>query len=281
MTSRPNPKAFMYLALGTVVVGGALCYFQYTKLGEINGRVAKLRTEVSDPKAVQARLEQSTMKLEGAKQSLVHLEANVSSAAYVPSLLQDLDAFGKSNGIAVTGVRPAPKKPGDDDPSKKKDSKPYDELTIQVTGTGSFDSVEKFVTNLPTFPKIVAAKMVSIEPARSSAPNAKSGLVNVTVQLRAYIFKADAQAAAPATGAPSGAPAAGTPGATTAPAGTTATPGQGTAQGTKPATKPGPAGAASTPANDPNAKLKVSAPANAGPTVKTAFAKARRVRVEG
>ena len=205
MTSRPNPKAFMYLALGTVVVGGGLCSFEYTKLGDVRGRVSKLRAEVSDPKAVKDRLDQSGMKLEGARRSLMHLEATVSSAAYVPSLLRDLDGFGKQNGIAVTGVRPAPKKPGDD-VAKVKVQKPYDELSIQVTGTGTFGAIQNFVSNLPSFPKIVAARMVSIEPARSSNPETKSGLLSMTVQLTAYIFKGDAPdvgSAAPALMPPS------------------------------------------------------------------------------
>jgi Tfp pilus assembly protein PilO len=277
MTSRPNPKAFMYLALGTVVIGGGLCYFQYTKLGEVKSRVAKLKTEVSDPNAVKARLDDSSMKLEGAKQSLVHLEANVSSAAYVPSLLQDLDTYGKQNGIAVTGVRPAPKKPGED-AAKAKSQKPYDELNIQVTGTGSFDSVEKFVTNLPSFPKIVAARMVSIEPARSSGPDAKPGLLNVTVQLKAYVFKADAPADLISTTATPGAKA---PGATTSGASAPAANGAGTpatagAPTTGAPVKPG----ATAPAAAP---MTTAAPGSkhAGSTVKTALARARRVPVEG
>src|SRR5579863_10082134 len=186
MTSRPNPKAFMYLALGTVAVGGGLCYFQYTKYGEIQSRLGKLRTEVSDPKAVQSQLDASNMQLEGAKQALLHLEANVSSVAYVPSLLQDLDGFGKQNGIAVTGVRPQPKVAGEEAKAAKS-SKPYDELNIQVTGTGSFDAIEKFVSNLSTFPKIVAARMVSIEPQRGTRPGDQKGLLNMTVQLKAYV----------------------------------------------------------------------------------------------
>lgn len=190
MTSRPNPKAFMYLALGTVVIGGGLCYFQYTKLGDVKARVAKLKTEVSDPNAVRTRLADSDRQLQGAQESLKHLEANVSSAAYVPSLLHDLDSYGRQNGIVVTGVRPEPKRPGDDNKAKAA-KKPYDELSIQVTGTGSFGAIENFVTNLSTFPKIVAARMVSIEPERGVAKDANAGMLNMTVELRAYVFKED------------------------------------------------------------------------------------------
>ncbi|MHB8637251.1 MAG: type IV pilus inner membrane component PilO [Fimbriimonadaceae bacterium] len=276
MTSRPNPKAFMYLALSTVLVGGGLCYYQFTKLGDLRGRVAKLRGEVSDPKSVKEKLDQSSMKLQGAQQSLMHLEANVSSAAYVPSLLRDLDGYGKQNGIDVTGVRPAPPKPGDD-VAKAKATKPYDELNIQVTGTGSFKSIENFVANLPSFPKIVAARMVSIEPARTSAADAKPGTLNMTVQLLAYVFKGDAsaQASTTPTQATTQAPANAITGVSASPTGSAAA----TAQGGTP-----PDGAPATPgspvqAATPNTTVP---PAPKRPAqVKTALGRARRVRVEG
>ncbi len=263
MSSKPNPKAFMYLALGTVVVGGGLCYFQYSKLGEVNVRVAKLKTEVSDPKAVQTRLDLSNAKLITDQQSLTHLEANVSNMSYVPSLLHDLDTFGKSNGIAVTGVRPAPKKPGED-ADKAKVKKPYDELIITVTGAGDFKSIENFVANLPKFPKIVAARMVSIEPNKLAGSGATTGLLNMTVDLKAYVFKSDGTAAGAAPATTPGAPGAvgTTPPATNAPV-----TGAGATPGTKAAT-PG-----AKPATPPVTKAPVS-----GKTVSKA---ARKVRVDG
>ena len=273
MTSRPNPKAFMYLALGTVVVGGGLCYFQYTKFGDVKSRIVKLRTEVSDPKAVQSRLDASNIQLEGAKQVLLHLEANVSSAAYVPSLLRDLDGYGKQNGITVTGVRPTPKQLTVAE-AKSKVVKPYDELSIQITGTGSFDAIENFVTNLPTFPKIVAARMISIEPARSSGPDAKTGLLNMTVQIKAYVFKADAESVAAAT------PGATAPTTTISGASAPVLKGAAPATQSVPATgspaNPGTAAHAATPETTPTPTEKRPAPVG-----KTAFGRARRVRVEG
>ena len=273
MTSRPNPKAFMYLALGTVVIGGSLCYFQYTKYGDVRARIAKLRTEASDPKAVQSQLAESTTQLEGAKQALLHLEANVSSAAYVPSLLRDLDGYGKKNGISVTGVRPTPKQPGTED-AKAKALKPYDELSIQITGTGSFNAIENFVTNLPTFPKIVAARMISIEPARTSGPGATPGLLNMTVQIKAYVFKVDA--AADATSTPGAiAPTTAISGAT-APAKKGAVPATQTVPAAIAPAKPGNATPAAKPAI--NSTPTANRPAPAG---KTAFGRVGRVRVEG
>lgn len=203
MSRRPNPKTFMYLALVTVAAGGGLCFWQYSKLKEIDVRVNTLRTEVSDPRAVQAHLDDSIAKLNASKQSLQHLEANVSDVAYVPSLLHDLDAFGKANGISVTGVRPTPKPTGSPVDAKTQAAKPYDELTITVTGTGDWASIERFVDNLPNFPKIVAARMISIEPSnQTKIANAPDGSLNLTLDLKAYVFKTDpnAQPATPSVG---------------------------------------------------------------------------------
>jgi Tfp pilus assembly protein PilO len=188
----------MYLALATVSIGGMLCYFQFSKYQEVERRVSLLAGQVKDAQSVKPRLADAETKVQGARDSLKHLESSVSASAYIPSLLHDLDAFGRANGLDVTGVRPSDKKTGDD---KTKDQ-PYKELSIQVTGTGSYDAIEKFVDNLPTFPKIVAARMVSIQPNNAAKGTADaSNQLQLTVDLRAYVFRDDgkADAATPST----------------------------------------------------------------------------------
>ena len=267
MSSRPNPKAFMYLAVGAIVAGGAACFFEYTKLGSANDNVAKLRTQVSDPKEVQKKLDDSNMKLEGAKQSLAHLEVNVSSAAYVPSMLRDLDSFGRQNGITVTGVKPTPKH--SDNPAADA-KKPYDELVIQVTGNGSFDAIKSFVENLSKFPKVVATHMISIEPVRTSGPDTPKGLLAMTVELKAYVFKQDADTKGVAATTPTG--SAGTPAKPGTASTTAPTSGAGATPGTPAKGSEAPAGAQPAPASP--------APAHPGDR-KTASLSARRVRSEG
>lgn len=192
MKRAPNPKVFLGLAVGTFVIGSGLVYFGYSSMTEQSDAVVKLRTDVKDTKEVQKTLDESTAKLAETSMKLKHLEKSVPDFAYVPTLLTDLESAGKANGIEVIGVRPMDKpvlkrEGGDDHP----DRKPYDELDIEVKGRGTYGDVMKFLAALQEFPKIVAARTVSLTPKASQT--AVGDQLEVSIELRAYIFPQPAE----------------------------------------------------------------------------------------
>ena len=106
-------------------------------------------------------------------------------------MLSELEKLGKSSGIAVIGVRPLPKPatPGKKDSAadgeiKKKPA--YDELNIEVKGRGTYRSVLNFIESLGKFPKVVAARTVELTPKND--PGQTSSSLDVTINLRAYVF---------------------------------------------------------------------------------------------
>lgn len=176
------------IAIGVVVlVGGALCMSALGSLGSKQDAVAKLHQQVKDRKQVEVQLADAEAKLATNAEKVKHLEESVTQAAYVPTLLSELEKFGKQNGIDVLGVRPM------EDPAKQnqkagdqKEKKPYDELNIEVKGRGTFADVQRFVDAIKTFPKIVALRTVALTP--KSATNDTSGALDLTITMRAYIF---------------------------------------------------------------------------------------------
>lgn len=188
--SGPNPKIFAVLAGVTLLGGLGACYWQYSNISDLQGKVANLTKEDKDEKTVRAELDAATAALTEGQAKLDHLERSVSKAAYVPTLLKELEAAGAQNGILVLGVRPIPKqevKPKEGE-GVKRDTKPYTELGIEVRGRGNYRSVLNFVNSLQTFPKIVAARTISMTPKND--PNASATGVNleVTIELRTYLF---------------------------------------------------------------------------------------------
>lgn len=181
---------FIALAVVTLLVGAGACFMQYGNLTDAQARLAKLRAEDKDEKTLHGELEATQAAVETAALKLNHLEQSVSQAEYVPTLLKELENIGRMNGIAVTGVRPIPKpavttKKGEAGPTS--DRKPYIELDIEVHGRGNYRSVMNFVNALQTFPKIVAARTVSMEP-KSVDKNAAAGNLDATIVLRTYVF---------------------------------------------------------------------------------------------
>ena len=191
MKKGPNPRTYMFMAIGTFVVGLGASYFGYSQVTSVQGEVSALKAEVKDEKEVQAELDKAKATLDECSEKLQHLEKGVPQFAYVPTLMTELEKTGKQYGIKVLGVRPIAKQMGaarkdDADPSAKA-KKAYEEMTIEVKGVGSYGSVMRWVNALQQFPKIVAARSVTLSPKME--PGAAVKPLDVTVELRAYVFK--------------------------------------------------------------------------------------------
>ncbi len=192
MNRRHNAK-FWLLMTGLAVLGGAsLVGFKFSSLNADREHINKLKAETQSQSSVQQQLDRSQKDLDDAKSVLTHLEQGVPSTAYVPTMLQQLQVTGQSCGISVTGVRPSVKSPTQAsappaDGSQTLSKPAYDSLDIEVKGRGDYSSALKFVKALETFPKIVGIRTIDIVPS-SDPGDAKLGLVDLTVGLRAYLF---------------------------------------------------------------------------------------------
>lgn len=194
----PSPKVFLILTILTVLAGSALAYMQFSAYGEVTTDIEKLKKEAKDANQVQQELDDAILQLNETRAKLTHLEQSVPEMAYVPTMLKELEKLGKECGIAVTGVRPVPRpvKPAakvtDGESSSKKARKPYVELDIEVRGRGNYASVMQFVNGLTTFPKIVAARTISMQPKNDNSNQALSApKLDVTIELRSYLFPTD------------------------------------------------------------------------------------------
>jgi len=179
------------MAGGTLLLGLIASHFGYSQMSEVEGEVAALKTEVKDEREVQAELDKAKGTLDECLAKLQHLEEGIPTFAYVPTLMTELERTGKAHGIKVLGVRPVikPVVPTlkSEDGSTTVAKKAYDELTIEVKGFGSYGSVMRWVNGLQQFPKIVAARSVQLAPKPD--PTTKGTSLDMTVELRAYVFK--------------------------------------------------------------------------------------------
>lgn len=199
MKKAPNPKLFLILTILTVLAGSALAYMQFSAYGEVSADIENLKKNAKDPAEVQAELDAAILKLNETRSKLTHLEQSVPEMEYVPTMLKELEKLGQDCGIQVNGVRPIPraavKAPvkSEDGETSKKARKPYTELDIEVKGRGHYGSVMKFIHGLTVFPKIVAARTVSLQP-KNDSKQIEAGMapkLDVTIELRSYLFPAD------------------------------------------------------------------------------------------
>lgn len=176
------------MTLAAVLSGAGVAYWQYSQISDTQGRISALEGKLKDEKKIAEELTSTEQKLAESLTKVNHLEKGVPQIAYVPTLLTELESVGKRSGIAVTGVRPMPPKAEPKkDGSGNVEKKPYEELDIEVKGRGSYKSVQRFLTALQAFPKIVAVRTTGLAPKREdSRGNAIS--LDVTIELRSYLF---------------------------------------------------------------------------------------------
>jgi Tfp pilus assembly protein PilO len=207
------------LALTVIALG----FVFWLQRGAVDRTMRSLRdkeAQLNDGQQMAGRREAATTALEEDRAQLRFLESGVSNAAFVPTLLKQLEELAGSTHNKVLGVRPelikeAPsrleqrrdpdakgkEKKGDDEAEKKR-REPYTRLSIQVSLVGGFKSTQLFVERLMRFPKIVAVEELQIKPHKADRDDEGSGsaLLDVEIKLTAFVMKEDAPAAPPSGG---------------------------------------------------------------------------------
>jgi Tfp pilus assembly protein PilO len=190
-TRQSKPRTLGLLAFVVLFLGGGATYFQYQAVQAVKGEVAALESQVPSQKDLERSLSESNAKLTEYQAKLVHLEASVPDVAYIPTLMKELETMGKSHGIKVTGVRPAPQQfmqpAGPMQEGKKQKKKEYEEIEIEVKGRGRYDHIKALLDSLQEFPKILAVKTVSMAPMRESG-SGSAGEIEATINVVAYVF---------------------------------------------------------------------------------------------
>jgi Tfp pilus assembly protein PilO len=197
-------------AIVVVVVGG-IFWLQSSALAQSNKTLQEKQAELNDGQRIARRREAAQANLEQARQQIHFLESGVSRAAYVPTLLKQLEDLATSTSNQVISVRPQADNSGPSkmeqrrnpdaqeeseeggdggDGEKQTQPEPYTRLSIQVTLVGGFESTQRFVERLTRFPKIISVEQVQIRPHRASGPaETSNSLLDVELKLTAFVMK--------------------------------------------------------------------------------------------
>ena len=197
---------------GLIAVTGILIYMVGSK--RFSSTVAMLsdkQKQVEDSRKIAGRLVEAQESYEKTRAELGFLETSVSTYAYIPTLLGQIEQLGKVHNLKVCAVRPqqappppvAPIKRTSEDlgaapdssssASKSTDSitvKPYEELRIGIEFEGSYWNIHDFMQSLTQFPKIIAVKEIRVSPVNAIAHRGSPNL-SVNLVVTAFVFKPD------------------------------------------------------------------------------------------
>jgi Tfp pilus assembly protein PilO len=198
---KPSKRTFIALA----AIGIALfmsCGFLYFNRA---ARLHVLQVKMQDKEKQLAESQETVKRLSEVEQECMSnqaklglLEKGVSTRAYVPTLLRQLEDMGKSVNLRVVGVRPkAPEPPkqvssSSTDEEKKQAEKqkaePYEKLYVDIEVQGKYWDVVRFIQKITSFPKIVAVRDVQIAPVAPTADNVSPRL-SAKLSSTAFILK--------------------------------------------------------------------------------------------
>jgi hypothetical protein len=203
-----------------IISAGAALWFQEKALAETTAIYKSRQAEAKDGNKVARQRDEVRATLEQDRTQLLYLENGVSDAAYVPTLLRQLEELAASTHNKVLGVRPvadtrgpsrieqrrdpnAQAKSGSGDEKKEEvKPEPYTRLGIQVSLVGTYQSSQGFIDRLTRFPKIVSVDELQLRPHHSAAGETEGhGVLDVEIKLTAFIMKESAPAASSAPGA--------------------------------------------------------------------------------
>ncbi len=199
------------VALMLLLFGGVV-YWQQSVLTSARATLGRKEVEVTEGRKIAKRREQARLDLEADQAKLQFLETAVSDAAFVPTLLKQLEELAINTNNRVIGVRPqvvqeAPTRlqqrrdpeaqaNGDKQEGDKKEEtkapEPYTRLGIQVNMVGSYRTVQAFTDHLTRFPKILAVEEMQLRPHRAEGGvqrDESAALLDVDLRLTAFIMK--------------------------------------------------------------------------------------------
>lgn len=179
--------------LGTLILSGGFVYWQYTISESARANVAQLEAKALDEDTARVQLREQQEAFEEIQVNLNHLEQGVPQAAYIPTLLTELEALGRAFNIDVKGVKPIPQNRNrqnnrnNDEEGENESRKPYEEITIEVTGSGYYRDTVRLLDALQSFNKILAVKTINLQPETQRAEGQPK--LQSTITLSAFVFK--------------------------------------------------------------------------------------------
>jgi Tfp pilus assembly protein PilO len=221
---RPSKKAIALLAavaISEIAATAVVFLQQQAAYARASTTLEQKEKEREEGKRLSSRLAGTQEALEQDRQRLRFLESGVPRAAYVPTLLRQIEQMASNTQNRVLGIRPelekpkrvtkaqrrrdpeadekAQKNPVVEDPANA----PYDRLRIQLNLNGTYASTQRFIQELTRFQKIMAVEGVTLRP-RPLQEGETGNQLSADLTVVAFIWK-DGELRLPAA-APAAAP---------------------------------------------------------------------------
>lgn len=235
---KPTQKGVTVLIVAAAVIFACCllgCLAAIQKVKAVDGERAKVEQQLRDSQTIAQTQRDAEDRYNDTRAQIRCLESSVSTQAYVPTLLKQIEHLGRSVHLKVVGVRPKAPDPNAGlakkiqaeaasqtnqqgngstpapTAAKPEPPKPYDELQVDLELEGTYVDALDFLYRLTSFPKIIAVNNVQMTPD-SSDDLSVSPRLTIRINATAFVFKDTSQPTGRERGVPGQPQATGTAG---------------------------------------------------------------------
>jgi type IV pilus assembly protein PilO len=175
----PMKQKLAALAVLLIAVGAGFFFgLERPKLAELNalqGKLAKIRSDVTETRKLANNLPKFKAEFEGLKKDLDNALTELPNSKEIPSLLTTITSAGKSAGLDFLAFRPKAETPKEF----------YAEVPVDIVVSGPFIGVANFFVAVGNLPRIVNISNVAFGDIRNDRGR---NLVKVNCQATTFRF---------------------------------------------------------------------------------------------
>lgn len=201
------------------------CFAAMDKVNRVNSEKADAQKQVRESQAIAGTQLHAENEYLDTRAQIRCLETSVSTQAYVPTLLKQIEHMGRSVHLKVIGVRPKAPDPNAGlakkmaaeaaknaaanqtdgkaaaEAEKPEPPKPYDELMVDLELEGNYMNALDFLYKLTSFPKIMAVNTIQMSPISELGEfNADCPKLSIKINVTAFVFKESVPSAGKTSG---------------------------------------------------------------------------------
>lgn len=178
----------------TLLLGIGSAYFPYSMISEAQNHLAERQKALEQARQAPGQLRILQAQLEQTQRNLAFLERGVSEAAYIPTMLKQIEDTARALNLKIVAIRPQQPAQnntgGGQNDAKKQQAKPYEEQMIEISLQGHFWSLMSFLKQLDEYPKILAVQTMNLQAKSTTQQTADTNPeLEAKFTVKAFIFR--------------------------------------------------------------------------------------------
>jgi len=182
--------------IGLLLLSVGSIYLPFSFVQEAQQQRMERQKQLEQARQAPQQLRLLQQQLESAQRELRFLEAGVSEAAYIPTMLKQIEQLAQQLNLKIAAIRPQQNNQNNptaqNQPSQQPNNQPpakkaYEEQLIEINLQGKFWSLMSFLRQLDEFPKILAVQTLNAQTKPKPEQDTSNPDLDIRLTVKAFI----------------------------------------------------------------------------------------------